>query len=49
MQPDGRRDPFLNLLGTGTPSVRLAGAAKVRPASTVAEITVRGVLTAAAR
>jgi Tfp pilus assembly protein PilP len=43
-QPDGRRDPFLNLLGTGTePAVtgkRSDGAAGL----TVAEITVRGVL-----
>ena len=42
-QPEGRRDPFLNLLGTGTtPAVgsRNEGAAGL----TVAEITVRGVL-----
>ena len=43
-QPEGRRDPFLNLLGTGTtPQTggrRSDGAAGL----TVAEITVRGVL-----
>jgi Tfp pilus assembly protein PilP len=43
-QPEGRRDPFLNLLGTGnTPQAggqRNEGAAGLR----VAEITVRGVL-----
>jgi Tfp pilus assembly protein PilP len=43
-QPEGRRDPFLNLLGTGnTPQAggqRNEGAAGL----TVAEITVRGVL-----
>ena len=42
--PDGRRDPFLNLLGTGstaqTSGRRSDGAAGL----TVAEITVRGVL-----
>ena len=44
MRHDGRRDPFLNLLGTGgTPQTsgrRTDGAAGL----TVAEITVRGVL-----
>jgi hypothetical protein len=42
-QPDGRRDPFLNLLGTGTPAPvgrRGEGAAGLA----VAEITVRGVV-----
>jgi Tfp pilus assembly protein PilP len=44
-QPDGRRDPFLNLLGTGTPAPvgrRGEGAAGLA----VAEITVRGVVQA---
>jgi hypothetical protein len=44
-QPDGRRDPFLNLLGTGAPAPvgrRGEGAAGLA----VAEITVRGVVQA---
>jgi Tfp pilus assembly protein PilP len=43
-QPDGRRDPFLNLLGTGT-EPRNSGKRNEGPAGmTVAEISVRGVL-----
>lgn len=43
-QPDGRRDPFLNLLGTGS-EPRNAGKRNEGPAGlTVAEISVRGVL-----
>jgi Tfp pilus assembly protein PilP len=43
-QADGRRDPFLNLLGTGT-EPRNAGRRNEGPAGmTVAEISVRGVL-----
>ena len=43
-QPDGRRDPFLNLLGTGT-EPRNTGKRNEGPAGlTVAEISVRGVL-----
>jgi Tfp pilus assembly protein PilP len=43
-QPDGRRDPFLNLLGTGS-EPRNAGKRSDGPAGlTVAEISVRGVL-----
>ena len=41
--PDGRRDPFLNLLGTGEPQP--TGRRADGPAGlTVAEITVRGVM-----
>jgi len=43
-QPEGRRDPFLNLLGTGS-EPRNAGKRNEGPAGlTVAEISVRGVL-----
>jgi Tfp pilus assembly protein PilP len=43
-QPDGRRDPFLNLLGTGS-EPRNSGKRNEGPAGlTVAEISVRGVL-----
>jgi Tfp pilus assembly protein PilP len=43
-QADGRRDPFLNLLGTGS-EPRNAGTRNEGPAGmTVAEISVRGVL-----
>ena len=43
-QPDGRRDPFLNLLGTGSEPGK-AGKKNEGPAGlTVAEISVRGVL-----
>lgn len=43
-QPDGRRDPFLNLLGTGNEPGK-AGKRNEGPAGlTVAEISVRGVL-----
>ena len=44
-QPDGRRDPFLNLLGTGTePRPAVAAAATGRAGLTVAEISVRGIM-----
>jgi len=43
-QPDGRRDPFLNLLGTGS-EPQNTGKRNEGPAGmTVAEISVRGVL-----
>jgi type IV pilus assembly protein PilP len=43
-QPDGRRDPFLNLMGTGS-EPRSAGKRNDGPAGlSVAEISVRGVL-----
>ncbi len=43
-QPEGRRDPFLNLLGTGS-EPRNSGKRNEGPAGlTVAEISVRGVL-----
>ena len=44
-QPQGRRDPFLNLLGTGT-EPRVAGSKKGDGAAgmTTAEISVRGIL-----
>ena len=43
-QPDGRRDPFLNLLGTGS-EPRNSGKKNEGPAGlTVGEISVRGVL-----
>jgi len=43
-QPEGRRDPFLNLLGTGS-DARSGGKRNEGPAGlTVAEISVKGVL-----
>jgi Tfp pilus assembly protein PilP len=43
-QPDGRRDPFLNLLGTGTETRATGKRADGASGMTVSEISVRGIL-----
>ena len=43
-EPDGRRDPFLNLLGTGSAAAATGRRSEGAAGLTVAEITVRGVL-----
>jgi len=43
-QPDGRRDPFLNLLGQGAPAGQGGKRSEGPSGLTVAEISVRGVL-----
>ena len=42
--PDGRRDPFLNLLGTGTDAKAVSKKGEGPAGMTVAEISVRGVM-----
>lgn len=43
-KPDGRRDPFLNLLGTGTENKLTSRKGEGPAGMTVAEISVRGVM-----
>lgn len=43
-QPDGRRDPFVNLLGTGSTEPRLGQRPEGPAGITVSELSVRGVM-----